>query len=164
VTTVYVNGSVDIYSGHFKYIFFVYILPENGHRSGPKHVVVVHNKIEHKKYLLRTVGLIKILVDTRATGCITQKLSFNLDTECGTSAADWNSRCKKIMNRSYYTYNDCVYFTWGWPVEAETCSDVNRRIWNKKLLRMTTAHPKQVIVTDATGCNPQKIKKLITCN
>jgi hypothetical protein len=42
-----------IYSSHFKY--FVYILPEDGHRSGPKHVVVVHNKIEHKKYLLRTV-------------------------------------------------------------------------------------------------------------
>jgi hypothetical protein len=31
------NGSVDIHSGSFKY--FVYILPEDGHRSGPKHVV-----------------------------------------------------------------------------------------------------------------------------
>jgi hypothetical protein len=41
----------------------VYILPEDGHRSGPKHVVVVHNKIEHEKYLLRTVVLIKVLVD-----------------------------------------------------------------------------------------------------
>jgi hypothetical protein len=40
----------------------VYILPEDGHRSGPKHVVVVHNKIEHEKYLLRTVVLIKVLV------------------------------------------------------------------------------------------------------
>jgi hypothetical protein len=39
-----------------------------------KHVVVVHNKIEHKKYLLRTVVLIKVLVVTRATGCITQQL------------------------------------------------------------------------------------------
>jgi hypothetical protein len=39
----------------------VYILPEDGHRSGPKHVVVVHNKIEHEKYLLRTVVLIKVL-------------------------------------------------------------------------------------------------------
>jgi hypothetical protein len=29
-------------------IFFVHILPEDGHRSGPKHVVVVHNKIEHE--------------------------------------------------------------------------------------------------------------------
>jgi hypothetical protein len=38
------------------------ILPEDGHRSGPKHVVVVHNKIEHEKHLLRTVVLIKILV------------------------------------------------------------------------------------------------------
>jgi hypothetical protein len=37
----------------------VYILPEDGHRSGPKHVVVVHNKIEHEKHLLRTVVLIK---------------------------------------------------------------------------------------------------------
>jgi hypothetical protein len=52
----------------------VYILPEDGHRSGPKLVVAVHNKIEHKKYLLRTVVLIKVLVDTRATGCITQQL------------------------------------------------------------------------------------------
>jgi hypothetical protein len=43
-------------------IFFVYILPEDGHRSGPKHVVVVHNKIEHEKHLLRTVVLIKVLV------------------------------------------------------------------------------------------------------
>jgi hypothetical protein len=40
----------------------VYILPEDGHRSGPKHVVVVHNKIEHEKYLLRTVVLIKVLM------------------------------------------------------------------------------------------------------
>jgi hypothetical protein len=57
--------------------FFVYILPEDGHRSGPKHVVVVHNKIEHeKKYLLHTVVLIKILVDTRAAGCITQQLIY----------------------------------------------------------------------------------------
>jgi hypothetical protein len=52
----------------------VYILPEDGHRSGPKHVVVVHNKIEHEKHLLRTVVLFKVLVDTRATGCITQQL------------------------------------------------------------------------------------------
>jgi hypothetical protein len=44
------------------YIFFAYILPEDGHRSGPKHVVVVHNKIEHEKHLLRTVVLIKVLV------------------------------------------------------------------------------------------------------
>jgi serine/threonine protein kinase len=28
---------------------------------GPKHVVVVHNKIEHEKHLLRTVVLIKVL-------------------------------------------------------------------------------------------------------
>jgi hypothetical protein len=41
----------------------VYVLPEDGHRSGPKHVVVVHNKIEHEKHLLRTVVLIKVLVD-----------------------------------------------------------------------------------------------------
>jgi hypothetical protein len=53
----------------------VYILPEDGHRSGPKHVVVVHNKIEHEKHLLRTVVLIKVLVDTPATGCITQQLT-----------------------------------------------------------------------------------------
>jgi hypothetical protein len=33
--------------------------------SGPKHVVVVHNKIEHEKHLLRTVVLIKVLVDNR---------------------------------------------------------------------------------------------------
>jgi hypothetical protein len=52
----------------------VYILPEDGHRSGPKHVVV-HNKIEHEKHLLRTVVLIKVLVDTRATGYITQQLN-----------------------------------------------------------------------------------------
>jgi hypothetical protein len=32
------NGSVDIHSGHLN-IYFVYILPEDGHRSGPKHVV-----------------------------------------------------------------------------------------------------------------------------
>jgi hypothetical protein len=54
----------------------VYILPEDGHRSGPKHIVVVHNKIGHEKHLLRTVVLIKVLVDTRATGCITQQLSY----------------------------------------------------------------------------------------
>jgi hypothetical protein len=36
----------------------------------------VHNKIEHEKHLLRTVVLIKVLVDTRATGCITQQLSY----------------------------------------------------------------------------------------
>jgi hypothetical protein len=36
----------------------------------------VHNKIEHEKHLLRTVVLIKVLVDTRATGCITQQLRF----------------------------------------------------------------------------------------
>jgi hypothetical protein len=41
----------------------VYILPEDGHRSGLKHVVVVHNKIEHEKHLLRTVVLIKVLDD-----------------------------------------------------------------------------------------------------
>jgi hypothetical protein len=47
-----------------KYFYiYLFILPEDGHRSGPKHVVVVHNKIEHKKYLLRTVVLIKVLVD-----------------------------------------------------------------------------------------------------
>jgi hypothetical protein len=46
VTTVYIT---------LKIYFFVYILPEDGHRSGPKHVVVVHNKIEHEKQLLRTV-------------------------------------------------------------------------------------------------------------
>jgi hypothetical protein len=43
-------------------IKIVYILPEDGHRSGPKYVVVVHNKIEHEKHLLRTVVLIKVLV------------------------------------------------------------------------------------------------------
>jgi hypothetical protein len=36
----------------------------------------VHNKIEHEKHLLRTVVLIKVLVDTRATGCITQQLNI----------------------------------------------------------------------------------------
>jgi hypothetical protein len=46
----------------FKYIFFVHILPEDGHRSGPKHVVVVHKKSSTNKYLLRTVVLIKVLV------------------------------------------------------------------------------------------------------
>jgi hypothetical protein len=60
----------------FPIYFFVYILPEDGHRSGPKHVVVVHNKIKHEKYLLCRVVLIKVLVDTRGTGCITQQLSF----------------------------------------------------------------------------------------
>jgi hypothetical protein len=54
----------------------VYILSEDGHRSGQKHVVVVHNKIEHGKHLLRTVVLIEVLVDTQATGCITQQLSL----------------------------------------------------------------------------------------
>jgi hypothetical protein len=34
----------------------VYILPEDGHRSGPKHVVVVHNKIEHEKYFVAYGG------------------------------------------------------------------------------------------------------------
>jgi hypothetical protein len=34
----------------------VYILPEDGHRSGPKHVVVVHNKIEHEKYYFVAYG------------------------------------------------------------------------------------------------------------
>jgi hypothetical protein len=38
----------------------------------------VHNKIEHEKHLLRTVVLIKVLVDTRATGCITQQLSLKI--------------------------------------------------------------------------------------
>jgi hydrogenase maturation factor len=35
------------------------------HRSGPKHVVVVHNKIEHEKHLLHTVVLIKVLMDLK---------------------------------------------------------------------------------------------------
>jgi hypothetical protein len=35
----------------------------------------VHNKIEHEKHLLRMVVLIKVLVDTHATGCKTQQLS-----------------------------------------------------------------------------------------
>jgi hypothetical protein len=38
-------------------------------------VYYVHNKIEHEKHLLHTVVLIKVLVDTRATGCITQQLN-----------------------------------------------------------------------------------------
>jgi hypothetical protein len=37
--------------------------------------------------------------------------------------------------------NDYVYFTWGWPVKAETFNDVNRRIWTKTLL-LFTAHSK----------------------
>jgi hypothetical protein len=53
----------------------MYILPEDGHRSGPKHVVVCTIKSSTNKYLLRTVVLIKVLVDTRATGCITQQLN-----------------------------------------------------------------------------------------
>jgi hypothetical protein len=32
------HGSVDIHSGHPN-IYFVYILPADGHRLGPKHVV-----------------------------------------------------------------------------------------------------------------------------
>jgi hypothetical protein len=55
--------------------FLCTFFPEDGHRSGPKHVVVVHSRIEHEEHLLRTVVLIKVLVDTRATGCITQQLS-----------------------------------------------------------------------------------------
>jgi hypothetical protein len=47
----------------------VYILPEDGHRSGPKHVVVVHNKIEHEKHLLRTVVLIKVLEELYTSKC-----------------------------------------------------------------------------------------------
>jgi hypothetical protein len=46
------------------------------HSLVSQYVVVVHNKIEHEKHLLRTVVLIKVLVDTRATGCITQQLTF----------------------------------------------------------------------------------------
>jgi hypothetical protein len=34
----WLNGSVDIHSSHPN-IYFVYILPEDGHLSGPKHVV-----------------------------------------------------------------------------------------------------------------------------
>jgi hypothetical protein len=37
-------------------VFFLYILPEEGHQSGPKHVVVVHNKIEHEKYFVTYGG------------------------------------------------------------------------------------------------------------
>jgi hypothetical protein len=54
----------------------MYILPEDGDRSGPKHVVST-------KTLLRTVVLRKALVDTRATECKTQQLkneSICLDT------------------------------------------------------------------------------------
>jgi hypothetical protein len=35
----------------------------------PKHVVVVHNKIEHEKHLLRTVVLIKVLVQKLSCPC-----------------------------------------------------------------------------------------------
>jgi hypothetical protein len=37
----------------------VYILPEDGHRSGPKHVIVVHNKIDHEKHLFAYGGFNK---------------------------------------------------------------------------------------------------------
>jgi hypothetical protein len=37
-------------------------------KSGPKHVVVVHNKIEHEKHLLRTVVLIKVLTPHNPIG------------------------------------------------------------------------------------------------
>jgi hypothetical protein len=40
-----------------------------------KVTTVYVNGSEHEKHLLRTVVLIKVLVDTRATGCITQQLS-----------------------------------------------------------------------------------------
>jgi hypothetical protein len=55
-TCLYIADSTDplTYTVVTLNIFFVYILPEDGHRSGPKHVVV-HNKIEHEKHLLRTV-------------------------------------------------------------------------------------------------------------
>jgi hypothetical protein len=36
----------------------------------------VHNKIEYEKHVLRTVVLIKVLVDTHATGCKTQQLTM----------------------------------------------------------------------------------------
>jgi hypothetical protein len=59
----------------------------------------------------------------------------------------------------YSQFLKAVYFTWGWPVEAETCSDVKRRIWNKKLSQLT-AYPKQIIVTDETGCTLQRLKSV----
>jgi hypothetical protein len=50
----------------------IYESPEDGHRSGPKHVVeVIHIKLQ---ILLRTEVCKKCLIGTRATGCITQKL------------------------------------------------------------------------------------------
>jgi predicted RNA-binding protein YlxR (DUF448 family) len=47
-------------------------------------------------------------------------------------------------------------------METKTCSDVKRKIKKKKLLRLT-APPKQVIVMDATRCNPHKLKIKLQC-
>jgi hypothetical protein len=44
-TCLHIDDSTEVVTLN---IFFLYILPEDGHRSGPKHVVVVHNKIEHE--------------------------------------------------------------------------------------------------------------------
>jgi hypothetical protein len=60
--------------------------------------------------------------------------------------------------------NNFLYFIFSyshhyvfWPIQA---NDVNRRIWNKNTSLQLMAHPKQVIITDTTGCNPPKLKKM----
>jgi hypothetical protein len=56
----------------------------------------VHNKIEHEKHLLRTVVLIKVLVETE---CITQQLGIvciSAGRNCGTWRQHLNKQCDTL--------------------------------------------------------------------
>jgi hypothetical protein len=59
----------------------------------------------YEKHLLRTVVLIKVLVDTRATGCITQQLRWYI-------ILCYHFNCK-IFHGNYYNHNMQGYVTRG---------------------------------------------------
>jgi hypothetical protein len=68
-------------------VFCIYESPEDGHQSGPKHVVeVIHSKLQ---ILLRTEVWKKCLIGTRATGCITQKLRMPYSSQGAQHSGTW---------------------------------------------------------------------------
>jgi uridine kinase len=80
-------------------IFFLYISPEDGHRSGPKHVVVVHNKIEHEKHLLRTVVLIKVLMKLATDFRIARRCIIDVNSSVGDVAEVLKYLLLHLQNR-----------------------------------------------------------------
>jgi hypothetical protein len=69
VARVSTNTLMSMFCEMISHVFSMCTFYTDSHRSGPKHVVVVHNKIEHEKHLLRTVVLIKVLVKIECIFC-----------------------------------------------------------------------------------------------